>query len=794
MTPPATESARAARAARRRLVLADFVRLAGTALLWGSVAAAGLMAADRLGVPLAPRWSLIVFPLVAGICAALLLAFVRRPSLAAAAARLDRSLGLRDRVSTALALRADAGPFHEWARDEGERAARDSDPSKAAALRADWTWGAWPLVLAACVAGAVFAPRMTWTRDSGPRATAAERLAASERVAAAAEIARAETAAVQEATRDDLAAIQDLEAGLRAGEADPAQAMTRAAGRLESMARDLEERATASGRAADAVRDRLVAAGVPRGQNTETEHSTALRDALSRGDLPAAEAAANELAGSAGQMSGAQRQELARDLDALAAALPDEPAPTSPKDAASRARQEGGVQTEAADEIARQTDPRQVQEELERRGMEPEAARQAAERAAEARRQEKAEGDARGRVDDLREALKDAAESVRKGEESAPPKPEGGAEGEQPMPGEQPGQDPRRTGESAHQEPKPGSDRGSEPPSADRPAGDSKGPEPADGKPSDGARKPGESGTRRETPPQGKESAQDQPAMNRSNPGESQPKPGPEPSGSPGQTPARQGDPKPGEGETPRGKETPAPPRGDQLSGGEQTPKSGEPKGAKPDGAKGDRDRNTPSPQPTPGPNGNEGQKPGSTPGGPGAPQGHDNQPGESPRSDKPGGLRGLQRQLQEMARSRDNARDLRQRAQRLRDASRELTQGPGGGHGQNSDPGRGVGNSDRENATPPAPPPSRVAAEDTPVDARSAPPEAAAPRERVIAEWYSPHRAHPAAARGSAMQNDLRAAARGAERAVEQQSVPARHADLVRRVFRRYAERAAPP
>jgi hypothetical protein len=142
------------------------------------------------------------------------------------------------------------------------------------------------------------------------------------------------------------------------------------------------------------------------------------------------------------------------------------------------------------------------------------------------------------------------------------------------------------------------------------------------------------------------------------------------------------------------------------------------------------------------------------------------------------------------MARSRDTARDLRQRAQRLREASRELTQRTGG-DGKSSQWGPGVGNSDSPIMPPPRPS-APLAAGDTPVDARSA--QAAAPKEHVIAEWYSPDRAHPDAATGGAMASDLRSAARGAERAVEQQSVPARHADLVRRVFRRYAERAAPP
>jgi hypothetical protein len=43
-------------------------------------------------------------------------------------------------------------------------------------------------------------------------------------------------------------------------------------------------------------------------------------------------------------------------------------------------------------------------------------------------------------------------------------------------------------------------------------------------------------------------------------------------------------------------------------------------------------------------------------------------------------------------------------------------------------------------------------------------------------------------------MSEGLNEAARGAQRAIETQQVPAQYADLVRRVFRKYVERATPP
>jgi hypothetical protein len=81
-------------------------------------------------------------------------------------------------------------------------------------------------------------------------------------------------------------------------------------------------------------------------------------------------------------------------------------------------------------------------------------------------------------------------------------------------------------------------------------------------------------------------------------------------------------------------------------------------------------------------------------------------------------------------------------------------------------------------------------------VDARGDRPERSQNSgERVIAEWYSdrPHTGGTARSAGDGLGETVRDAASGAQRAIEQQQVPGRHADLVRRVFRRYVERTSP-
>ncbi len=135
-------------------------------------------------------------------------------------------------------------------------------------------------------------------------------------------------------------------------------------------------------------------------------------------------------------------------------------------------------------------------------------------------------------------------------------------------------------------------------------------------------------------------------------------------------------------------------------------------------------------------------------------------------------------------ARTREQAEDLRKRAQELLDdlspeqreeldqLARELAERRGPA------------------ATPPAP--QDLAARQTEsVDARPSelPPEA---RERVIAEWYGDEDApRDAKSRSQIISENLRGAAEGAQQAVEQQRIPPRYRDLIRRVYRQIEERS---
>lgn len=65
--------------------------------------------------------------------------------------------------------------------------------------------------------------------------------------------------------------------------------------------------------------------------------------------------------------------------------------------------------------------------------------------------------------------------------------------------------------------------------------------------------------------------------------------------------------------------------------------------------------------------------------------------------------------------------------------------------------------------------------------------------RERTIAQWYRDQQSGGGkSVSRESLSEGFKDAAEGVERAIEQQDVPADRSDFVRRVFRRYVDRAA--
>jgi hypothetical protein len=137
--------------------------------------------------------------------------------------------------------------------------------------------------------------------------------------------------------------------------------------------------------------------------------------------------------------------------------------------------------------------------------------------------------------------------------------------------------------------------------------------------------------------------------------------------------------------------------------------------------------------------------------------------------------------------RLRDLAREMMKDAtpeqqERVRQLLRELDQGQIGGGGPSLEEAPRIARK---------PPPAATGEQAVPVDARRPPREQGS--ERVIAEWYSNQSVGRGGPAGTQATEAIRQAAESADRAVEQQLVPARHSELVRRVFRRFAEQQSP-
>ncbi|MBX3375654.1 MAG: hypothetical protein KF678_01470 [Phycisphaeraceae bacterium] len=188
-------------------------------------------------------------------------------------------------------------------------------------------------------------------------------------------------------------------------------------------------------------------------------------------------------------------------------------------------------------------------------------------------------------------------------------------------------------------------------------------------------------------------------------------------------------------------------------------------------------------------------------PAGTGVPRGDASETGERPPS-----MESLRRSLRELAeaqrraqRGKQDSKRLEEMARRMLEEStpeqrRELERLAREMMNESPNGGRGAGTGPAQNLSPvngPGPDSTRT----EPVDARRKPLDRPGEGERVIADWYS-NRPSSRGETGAApvLAEELRRAAESAERASENQVIPPRYHDLIRRVFNRYAEQVPPP
>jgi len=758
------------RRARRRAIVRELVARAGRGALAGAVLGGVLVGSDRLlgwGGESA-RWWLVGVPIALGLLWAGVSAWRARPGSISAAVAIDAALGFRDRLSSAIGLSREGGVFSAWAAGEAERVAGEADLRRVYPVRAGASWVWTPIVLGLVCAGAVWLPYARWTEPASARQAALrEASEAGERQDAAAAVREAIEGAealarehrTPQASQDELQRLRELEEELAGGRSTrPAREVREeAAARLESIAEQLEREAQRSAEEQRALRDRFESI-----EPEVLERARELGERLRRGDLEGAEEEAERLAEASERMPAEERRQLAEELERLAEMLgepsagDDADTPDALDDAA-RALEQG---RDAARDLARSRE--ELRDALRERGMDEAEADRLAERAQEAMEREQASESSEQTREDMERALREESERLRRDPPSEPPGEPPGELGEDGA-----GEDPSEPG-SAGDEPRPSPGEG------DGARRESPSPDPTSPDPN------GEPRPRPEPDPEGQPQTQPQPGQEPEPSGRDAPEPTPSPGGAEGPRPREpgageepptreQGEDGPRQEPGPEGDGSPAAQPGE--SDGDQSVGDGDPTGAGEAGEPGE-----------PGAVEQPGQESGQETG---------DQPGAGEDASGEGDGRSLGERLREMrermgddAGARDAAQRLRERADRLRGEGDERD---GAGEG----PAPGTRPADRGPLTPEP----RPRGEDDlrrvteTVDAR--PPEPVRPEdERVIAEWLGEGRRGEGGARDEVGER-LREAVDAAERALEQQAVPTRRRELIRRVFDRVEQRA---
>lgn len=421
--------------AARRLFAQDLLSRAGVSVTIASALAAAGVLTDRLigpGLDPAIVWSIAGAGVLAGAAWAFLRAWPKRARPIDGAIAADHRLALRGRLSSGLALegRTGADPFAALAVSDAESAARAVEPRRAAPIRLDNWWAAWPILTGACAALSFVAP-MDLLTDKRIQVEQAERIAQADQAAqqvedAARELEKLESS--QQATDADanpaaqLEALEKLKEQLRDG-ANPDDAKAQAAGALTEAADNLQRAAEAKAEAAEQA-SRSLGELKPEEVGEPTSAARRMGEALKGGDLQAAERAAADLAERLDQLSpqerqaeGARLERLAQQLSELAKAKQKEA--DSPRAAESELRKQG-VNAEEAKSFAENADQSKVEEELRKRGFDEQQAKDLAERLAQERNERETRRQSAEQLKDLADGVKEAERHIREPSQSQP--------------------------------------------------------------------------------------------------------------------------------------------------------------------------------------------------------------------------------------------------------------------------------------------------------------------------------------------------------------------------------------
>ncbi|MEO1583818.1 MAG: hypothetical protein AAFR96_04500 [Planctomycetota bacterium] len=744
--------------------------------LWWALAGA-VQPSDQLQAWIAPSAVAMAFALVIGL--SLARRARRLPSSLTAAIELDAAADTRSAFASSLELAGtrDRGAFEDWALRVAAEQARRTDlaPPPTPSLRTfARPAGIGHALLAAAVAFSLVASPRSWSEaTAAPPAAEAFDLA---EVQAAQEAIESVRTRIHDATGGQTAQADDdffdsLEAELEEGLRDPDEALARAAERLDELADEADTEAER----ADATRD-TAAESLAELEPEEFQSARDLADALADGDF---NRAAQEAAALENQADDPSTQDelrsLADQLDRAADRAADRPDAEAIegdlRDIADQLREQADTPPPPpADPLPSQSTPDTAPDPLTNPQTDPPADDEPREDQPRAPQTNEPPPAAPEQTPDSNEPQTDRNDQTDRQPET-----------EQQQTDDQTDDQPNEQDQQGQQEP--GSDQGSsenqedeaqedsEQPDRSAPrerpteapsGGDQEGqePRPEDPQPDQPGEQPDAAP---EQSPPADPSPQDQAPQDQPAPPDQQPPPEQQPGDQPEPDPNDSGD-----------------ADNNPDSPGESAPRPGAPNPAQPGS-------NQPDPDAPPSPGNPDQPGPGADPTNPGG----NPAPGDSDGPPSPGGQGdgvddtepATPRALDRLAEQQRRAEDLRRLADDLRDSSDRLLD-------PDADPNDAepLIPGDGEGPLPGADPwsgPTEL------VDARDDAPSAGEP-ERVVSEWFRDPEGRPVEAGAPSSAPDvMRRAAGDAERAIEQQAVPRRHEDLIRRVFRRYAERA---
>lgn len=866
----------AARAARRRLLASLLSRLG----LWLTIGAgAGLLGVGLLRLIGQGGGAIVVAgAMIVGLSVAIVLAMRDRWDEPRAARELDRVLGLKDRLSSGLALHESADGFARAAIEAAEATAAEVDPTKAVPVRVPRTHLAWPLVLAGAIT-ALWLPVVRWDGDATlppDRGVIAQAVDQVQQAAAA--LDQVERAADMPGLDEYAAEIAAIERELESGRSDASGALAQSAKALDAAGRRIEDRAREQAQAIEQLRENAARAG-----GIADERAASLARSIAKGDMEAAAREASRLSAEAATMPAEERERIARGLEEMARALDGSmgegdvkdsqtsPALENTSDGAAlpaqdRTNEQAGTKDPAGHErpagVEKAPPPAESNEPVAEKPESSTTKPTENDRDPSTKPSEKpaAESDERSvstPLDEVqsgkegsstpnervRDALREAAEELRhpgqdgtKQPGDQPRKPEQGATPTRDSPSTKPGE--RQGGKPAdpagtQSDERSGEKQGAQPDekSDDKPEQPGREPSPTSstGKPEQrepGAMGPVEKPTPTEAPKPEGVTPGDRPTPGKNEPVANE-QGAPMPNGEPPATDAAkdQQPPKGTQGAPDSGVTTPAPGQQSVPGPSSQTPDAGAtPRDSRPGEPGQDGTR-----VPRPATDGTPGEVPSDAsaqPGGDAKPSPTGTKPTRESQAPtrggegikppdagtmKPGGdasgpaptdattpdAKGLDRLEKELRRMAEEGRtidrrllesqSLREQAKRMleqaspeqRERLEDLAQRLAGGEGSR----RGGP------VTPPTPRRELDQVPTAPVDARGAAPDAGGP---TIAQWLGEgERGVPQRER---LAEGVRRAAEGIEQSLEQQAVPARHGDFVRRVFERYVRRAQSP